>query len=281
MTVITENTGDSSQLSNNGDALYRFSSRALLVIVWASSFIFGLYILANYAAAYFENDMLRWNNVLPEIYDPSQPQASVGIGLHFAAGGLILVLGGMQLIEPIRSNYPRVHHWTGRLYIFLSMVVAIGGLSFIAIKGTVGGLVMDIGFSLYGILMFVAAVQTVRYAMARQLLDHQAWAWRLYALAIGSWLYRMDYGLWLILTDWVGHTEEFDGWFDHIMAFFFYIPNLLIVELMIRARSQESSKRLLTAASVTMLCCGLLLVTATWGFARVAWLPAITDFLFS
>jgi len=113
-------------------------------------------------------------------------------------------------------------------------------------KGTVGGLVMDVGFSFYGVLMFVAAVQTVRYAMARHLLNHQAWAWRLYALAIGSWLYRMDYGLWLILTDWVGHTEEFNGWFDHIMAFLFYIPNLLIVELMIRARSQESSKRLRT-----------------------------------
>ena len=281
MTVITENNGDSSQLSSNGDALYRFSSQALLVIVWISSFIFGLYILANYAAAYFENDMLRWNNVLPEIYDPNQPQASIGIGLHFAAGGLILVLGGMQLVDSIRSNYPRVHHWSGRLYILLCMVAAIGGLSFITIKGTVGGPIMDIGFSLYGILMFVAAVQTVRYAMARQLLDHQAWAWRLYALAIGSWLYRMDYGLWLIFTDWVGHTEEFDGWFDHIMAFFFYIPNLLIVELMIRARSQESSKQLLNTASVTMLCSALLLVTVTWVFAQVAWLPAIASFLFS
>lgn len=281
MTVMPENTGGSVLLAGNGDALLRFSSRALLAIVWISSFIFGLYILANYAAAYFENDLLRWNNVLPEIYDPTQPQASVGIGLHFAAGGLILVLGGMQLIESIRSNYPRVHHWTGRLYIFLSMVAAIGGLSFIAIKGTVGGLVMDIGFGLYGILMFVAAVQTVRHAMARQLLDHQAWAWRLYALAIGSWLYRMDYGLWLILTDWVGHTDEFDGWFDHIMAFFFYIPNLLVVELMIRARSKTSSMRLRTATSVTMICASLLLVVATWGFARVAWLPAIVDFLAS
>ena len=168
--------------------------------------------------------------MLPEIYDPSQPQASVGIGLHFAAGGLILVLGGMQLIDSIRSNYPRVHHWTGRLYIFLSLVAAIGGLSFIAIKGTVGGLVMDIGFGLYGILMFVAAVH---------------------------------------------------GWFDHIMAFFFYIPNLLIVELMIRSRSQASSKRLRTTASMTMIGACLLLVVATWGFARVAWLPAIVDFLTS
>ena len=39
------------------------------------------------------------------------------------------------------------------------MIAALGGLSFIAIRGTVGGTVMDIGFSGYGILMFIAAIQ--------------------------------------------------------------------------------------------------------------------------
>jgi hypothetical protein len=187
----------------------------------------------------------------------------------------------LQLIASIRVNYPRFHHWTGRLYILVSLVAAIGGLSFIAIRGTVGGLVMDIGFAAYGILMFIAALQTVRYAMKRELLRHQAWAWRLYALAIGSWLYRMDYGLWLILTDWIGHTEDFSGWFDNFMAFFFYVPNLIIVELMIRARDKASSQGLRTITSASMiLACGILLV-ATWGFARVAWIPAIVEFVTS
>lgn len=273
MTDISQ-TSQSTSLTNQ-ENFYRYASRALLGIVWISSFIFGLYILANYASAYFDDDLQRWNNVLPEIYVPGQPAASIGIGIHFAAGGLILLLGGLQLIEGIRINYPRFHHWTGRFYIFVSLIAAIGGLSFIAIRGTVGGLVMDIGFAGYGILMFIAAIQTVRHAMKRELMLHQAWAWRLYALAIGSWLYRMDYGLWLILTDWIGHTQEFDGWFDNIMSFFFYVPNLIIVEFMIRARNQPSNKRLQAIASTSMvLACGVLLV-ATWGFARVAWIPAI------
>ena len=83
------------------DLVYDYSCRALLGIVWISSFIFGLYILANYASAYFDNDLQRWNEVLPEIYTPGQPAASIGIGLHFAAGGLILLLGGLQLVESI------------------------------------------------------------------------------------------------------------------------------------------------------------------------------------
>lgn len=266
-------------VASTSERFYDVTSKALLTIVWGSSFIFGLYILANYAAAYFDNDLNRWNDVLPDIYVPGQPAASIGIGLHFAAGGLILLLGGLQLIQGIRENYPRIHHWTGRLYITISMIAAIGGISFILLRGTVGGLVMDIGFGLYGALMFVAAVQTVRFGIKRQFLNHQAWAWRLYALAIGSWLYRMDYGLWLILTEWVGHTDQFTGWFDRIMAFFFYIPNLLIVELMIRSRDQKANSGVRNAASVGMVLACVVLLVATWGFARVAWIPAIVGWM--
>jgi hypothetical protein len=136
---------------------------------------------------------------------------------------------------------------------------------------------MDIGFSGYGILMFIAAIQTIKFAMKRDFMIHQAWAWRLYALAIGSWLYRMDYGLWLLLTDWVGHTQEFDGWFDNFMSFFFYVPNLIIVELMIRARDKSKNVRIRNAASASMIVASIVLVVATWGFARVAWIPAITE----
>jgi len=263
------------------DQLHRVANQALLGIVWISSAIFGLYILANYAAAWFDGDLQRWNNVLPEIYVPGESAASIGIGLHFAAGGVILLMGGLQLIDGIRNNYPTFHRIIGRVYVAVSMIAAIGGLSFIVLKGTVGGTVMDIGFGLYGVLMFLAAIQTIRYAMVRQFTDHQAWAWRLYALAIGSWLYRMDYGLWLALTEWAGHTDGFDGWFDRIMAFFFYIPNLIIVELMVRSRNKSAGSTLRMATTVAVVAaCGILII-ATWTFAKVAWVPAIVDWVVS
>ena len=270
------NTGMQTRVEGHFD-LFHYSSRMLLGIVWVSSAIFGLYILANYASAYFYEDLERWNNVLPEIYKPDQPAASIGIGIHFAAGGLILLLGGLQLFEGLRLRYPQFNHWTGRLYVLISILTALGGLSFIALTGTVGGPVMDFGFGAYGLLMLASAMQTVRYAMTRNILSHQAWAWRLYALAIGSWLYRIDYGLWLILTDWLGHTDGFDGWFDYFMSFFFFIPNLIIVEFMIRARNQPKNATARALASVSMVfACGIVIV-ATWGFAQAAWIPAILD----
>ena len=84
---------------------------------------------------------------------------------------------------------------------------------------------MDVGFGLYGVLTAAAAVETYRHARARRLDNHRAWAMRLFALAIGSWLYRMEYG----------HLKDFSGPFDQLMAFFFYVPNLLVVEALLRA----------------------------------------------
>lgn len=253
----------------------RWTCVALVATVWVSATLFGLYILAFYAGALAESDMEAWNEVLPRLYEPTTPAATAGIGFHFAAGGIILVLGCIQLIGAIRTRFPALHRWLGRVYVVASLCAGIGGLTFIAVKGTVGGTVMDIGFALYGVLMIVCAVQTYRLARARRLEAHRAWALRLFALAIGSWLYRMDYGFWLLLTDGLGHTDDFRGPFDMLMAFFFYIPNLLIAEAFIRARRTTAPPALrLAAAGVLAAATGFLLL-GTYFFTTMFWGPAI------
>jgi hypothetical protein len=234
-----------------------------------------LYILAFYAGAVAEGDMARWNEVLPRLYEPNTPVSTAAIALHFAAGGIILVLGCVQLLGAVRCRFPTLHRWLGRVYVTAALFAGVGGLTFIVGKGTIGGMVMDIGFGLYGILMVVAAVQTIRHAWVRRMDLHRAWALRLFALAIGSWLYRMDYGFWLLLANGAGHTEHFNGPFDRVMAFFFYLPNLLVVEAFIRARRITTSPALkLVAAGVLAAATGFLLL-GTYFFTAYLWGPAI------
>ncbi len=187
--------------------ILKWTSRLLTITVWVSAALFGLYILAFYASALYRGNMEQWNEVLPGLYERNSLAATSGIGLHFAAGGIILLLGSIQLIEPVRVRFPAFHRWVGRVYLLASLFAGLGGLVFIFLKGTIGGIVMDIGFGLYGILMLVAAIQTYRHAVARNLDKHRAWALRLYALAIGSFLYRMDYGFWIMLTDAWGKSD--------------------------------------------------------------------------
>lgn len=111
--------------------LLRWSSVALVATVWVSATLFGLYILAFYAGALAAGDMARWNDVLPHIYEPSTPVATAGIALHFAAGGIILVLGCVQLIGAIRTRFPALHRWLRRVYMAASLLAGVGGLAFI------------------------------------------------------------------------------------------------------------------------------------------------------
>ncbi len=150
-----------------------------------------------------------------------------------------------------------MHRWIGWTYVTCALLAGAGGLGFILSKGTVGGVPMTTGFSLYGVLMLVAAVQTARYARGRRrpggLERHRAWAIRLFALAIGSWLYRIEYGFWFLVAGGAGHTPEFGGWFDAIMDFFFYLPNLAVAELFLRARGQRSRPAIQLAAALGLL----------------------------
>jgi hypothetical protein len=253
---------------------FRWSAVALVSTVWISATLFGLYIVAFYVGALVDGQVAKWNQNLPGLYEPHSPTATSALGLHFLAGGVILILGCIQLIGRIRARWPALHRWLGRIYTSAALLAGLGGVTFILLVGTIGGRVMDVGFGLYGALMVLAAVQTYRYARARSFFLHRAWALRLFALAIGSWLYRMDYGFWLLLGNGRGHTHDFHGPFDHLMAFFFYLPNLLIVEVFIRTQFAVSPKIRLAAAGLFAGATGFLLL-GTYYFTKLYWGPAI------
>ncbi len=261
------------------DIAIKATGKLLVAAVWISTILFGLYILAFYFIALLKGNTAQWNQVLPGLYDRSTTSATVGIGLHFAAGGIILILGCIQLINPVRIKYPKVHRWLGRLYVLASLFAAVGGLAFIFIKGTIGGWVMDIGFTGYGVLMGWAAVETIRHARAGRFDKHRAWAIRLFALAIGSWLYRMDYGFWFLFTDELGHTKNFQGPFDYFMDFFFYLPNLLIAEIFIGRKKIVRTPAMKWIGATGLFVATAFIALATFFFTTHLWGPAILSLI--
>jgi Predicted membrane protein (DUF2306) len=272
--------GDRARYSARAEALdagsivLLWTARALVATVWISAVIFGTYIIAFYFGAVSAGSPDQWNQALPRLYEPQTLIATIGMGAHFAAGTILLFLGPIQLIKPVREGMPRLHRWIGRLYGLSAMVTGFGGLVFIAAKGTVGGTPMTLGFSLYGALLVISAVETVRYALAKQYDRHRAWAIRLFALVIGSWLYRMDYGFWKVFHG-VGHNHSFDGPFDIVMAFFFYVPNLIVAEVFIQARRLRTGAPVKLAAAVLLGAATLFLATATYYFTIEHWGPGI------
>ena len=121
MTAIAERAGPPDW---TGAAL-KISAVALVGVVWISSAIFGVYILAYYGGAIPASTLEDWNETLPKLYEAHTPAASTGIGAHWA---ILLLLGPVQLIGGIRQKVLDVHRWTGRAYAFAAVAAGVGGL---------------------------------------------------------------------------------------------------------------------------------------------------------
>ena len=266
--------GPATDRGNSATAL-RWATRALVSIFWVSAVIFGLYIIAFYIGALSDGAPERWNESLPRLYDSDTLFATIGIAAHFATGAVLLLLGPIQLIASVRESMPQLHRWLGRIYGSAALITGVGGLVFIALNGTIGGAPMNVGFGLYGALTVVAALQAIRHARARRFEQHRAWAIRLFALAIGSWLYRMDYGFWRIAANGIGHTRSFDGPFDMVMSFFFYIPNLLVAEVFIRTRQMHIRPAMRSTAVLLVSATTIFVAVGTYYFTVYHWGPRI------
>jgi uncharacterized membrane protein YhaH (DUF805 family) len=170
------------------------------------------------------------------LFRAGAPFANLAIFGHMLAGAAITLLAPLQLSGTLRRRFPGWHRWAGRTLVLGALVAGVAGLVYILSRGTIGGGWMDAGFALYGLLLMGAALQSIRFARARDFQRHRAWALRLFVLAIGSWIYRVHYGLWYLATDGAGSAQDFSGPFDLIQNFAFYLPYLALVELWLRLR---------------------------------------------
>jgi Predicted membrane protein (DUF2306) len=250
---------------------FRAVRLALASMFWVSAGLFALYIFARYIGAIGDGRLGDWNRDLPRLYEPHMPVATAGIGIHFVGGAILLLLGPLQFVRLIRDRAPAMHRWIGRIYATAALLTGLGGLAFIALKGTIGGTLMNVGFGLYGALTVLAALMAPICAWRRQFAAHRAWAIRLFALVIGSWLFRMGYAFWESLTGPLGHTANFDGPFDVFMAFFFFIPNLVVAEIIIAAPKFRAPTVVRAAAVVTLAISIVIVGVSTYYITRYFW----------
>lgn len=170
------------------------------------------------------------------LFAPGSPVAVAAIRGHMLAGAWLSVAAALQLIAPLRRGWPVFHRWNGRVLVAAGMATGLAGLVYIALRGTIGGPVMSLGFAAYGAALILSGGFAWRAARQRAFEAHRGWALRFFVLAIASWLYRVHYGLWEIATGGAGRAEDFSGLFDRVNIFAFWIPYLVLVELWLRWR---------------------------------------------
>lgn len=269
MKIIVSNINlnqKSSQLT-----IYKISLIFLLLSSWISGIFFALYIFGFYILANTVSDVEAWNNVLPRLYSPEKPAAMTGMISHFFFGSILLILGPVQFSKQIRKKYTDFHRWVGIFYTLSAFITGFGGLVFLVVWGATGGMPMLIGFSVYGLLMMITAVQTIRFALKQDITQHYQWAVRLFALVLGSWIYRMGYGfIHVNLQDW-GLGKNFSGPLDYFMDFAFFVIPMLVAEIVIRSKSSGINSIWRVFGSTVCIVTGILIWQATLYFLDGSW----------
>lgn len=216
------------------DRLFVWIGRLFRVAAFAGLGMFGSYIALRATGATFEN-FGQWRALLEGGPMPTAADwiSNLGIGMHFLMGTVLVLAWPILLSARIRTRHRAVHRWTGRVYVTAGFMAGVGGMSFILTRGSFSP-AASVAFGIWGAVMMTCAVMAYVNARAKRFDRHRAWAIRLFATVLGSWLFDVELQAWKGLTGGIGTSADNSGPFDLAMLYLFFVPNLLVAEFFIR-----------------------------------------------
>lgn len=250
------------------------SKAAWVTVVVAGQLMFAVYVAAFYGRRAWAGQPERWNEVLPRGWDPTAPLANAVLAAHLAMAVVIVLAGALQLVPWLRRAAPIVHRISGRAYLLAAMVLALGGLTLVWVRGgAAGDLSQHLAISVNALLVLLCAAQAWRAARARDLARHRRWALRLFVAASGVWFFRVGLMAWL---GWhrgpVGFDPKtFSGPFLTVLAWGVYaLGPLLVLEAVLRAQAgtprQRQGAAVLLAVVTAVTAFGVVVATlGMWG----------------
>jgi len=223
-----------------GQRLIHGMGRVIQATAVAGLLAFGAYIVLRAVGATHRN-FDQWRALVAGLAMPTAQDwiANLGIGLHFVMGAVLVLAWPILLSARIRARHRAVHRWTGRTYVTAGILAGAGGMSFILTHGAYTPSA-SVAFAIWGAVMMLSAVMAYVHARAKRFDLHRAWAIRLFAMVLGSWVFDLEIRAWKDLTGGAGiGTGTTSGLFDYAILYLFFVPNLLVAEFFIRNKHKR------------------------------------------
>ena len=160
----------------------------------------------------------------------------VAFFIHVFTTIFVLAAGFTQFSAHIRSKYYWIHKHSGRLYVLVTLVFAAPSGIIIGIYAN-GGLMAQIAFCLLGVLWFSFTLIAMLRLKQQQIVKHQQWMLRSFALAMSAITLRV----WRVVLAVMFEMSEVEAY--RIVAWLAWVLNLVIVEIYIY-RSFSDKKRI-------------------------------------
>lgn len=221
----------------------RWMGRVFYIAALAGLLIFGVYILLRATGATFQN-FQQWKGLISSARTmaPAEWLANIGIGMHYFMGAVLVLAWPILFSARIRMRHRAVHRWTGRVYVSAGLLAGAGGLSFILAHHNGGA--PHIAFAIWGSVMMLSSVLAFVHARAKRFDLHRAWAIRLFAMVLGSWIFDLEYRAWEDLAGGIGFGKDGQpGLFDYAINYGFFVPNLFVAEYFIRNKHKQIDRQ--------------------------------------
>jgi hypothetical protein len=253
----------------------RRSVRVWLALALAGQAFFAIYVIGFYGRTALQGDLAAWGKVLPQGWRADNPLANSFTASHLVFTVLVLLCGALQLWPQLRSRWPAVHRWSGRLYLLMGVLLALGGLVLLwAYKGGAGSFSMHLGTSFNALLILGFAWLAWRAARERRFAEHRRWALRLWLVVAGVWFFRIGLMAWLIINQGPAgfDPKTFQGPALTGLAFAQTLLPLAVLEAVLRAEQQP---RWQAPVAVLMGVLTLLTAVGVVGAAAMMWWPRL------
>jgi hypothetical protein len=112
--------------------------------------------------------------------------------LHRLGGALLLTAGLAQFSTDLRRRRPKLHRWSGYLYVVLAISAGCSG-AYMGVRSPFGGVAEAIPSVVFGALLVVFTLVALAHARKHRFEVHREWMVRSYALVLGPMAIRAIY----------------------------------------------------------------------------------------
>ena len=147
---------------------------------------------------------------------------------HVYSSILVLLTGFLAIIR-VNFNKIKIHQYAGKAYVFVILFLAAPTGIYMGFFAN-GGFFSKISFVILGIFWWFSTFKAYQLIRQKNYKAHQQWMWRSFALTLSAITLR----LWKWIIVYFFHPSPMDVY--EIVAWLGWIPNILLIELLIRKK---------------------------------------------
>lgn len=165
--------------------------------------------------------------------------------IHVISSSFVLIAGFTQFFRVFRKRYPRIHRWSGWLYIITILGLSLPSGLILAFSAA-GGLSTQISFVLLSLLWAITTISALYFILQKRWLLHRDWMIRSFALSLSALSLRT----WKIVLyelqpyfDWLTpiHIYQLESWLGWVVNL--VLAEIIILRLHRRTRQKNKSPK--------------------------------------